>query len=52
MLRALVHELSCNGPSAGAGLALFPGGGGAAERLALYRAFLPRETVQCQVIGV
>src|SRR5262249_4820911 len=37
MLQVLVHELSCNGPSAGGGLALFVGGGGVEERLVLYR---------------
>ena len=52
MLRALVHELSCNGPSGGAGLALFPGGGGTTQRLALYRTRLPREVLQHDVIEI
>jgi hypothetical protein len=52
MLRVLVHELSCNGPSAGAGLALQAGGGGAGRRLALYTTYLPQEALRYQVVEV
>ena len=52
MLRALVHELSCNGPSGGGGLALFMGNGGTSERISLYTAFLAQEDLRYQVIEV
>ena len=52
MLRALVHELSCNGPSGGGGLALFMGNGGTGERISLYTTFLPQEDLCYQVVEV
>ena len=52
MLRALVHELSCNGPSAGGGLALSLGNGGAGERISLYTTFIPQEALRYQVVEV
>ncbi len=52
MLRVLVHELSCNGPAAGAGLALGPGGGGAGERLAMYSTYLPQASLRYQIVEV
>ncbi len=50
MLQVLVHELSCNGPAAGGGLALFVGGGGTEERLVLYKTFIPQETLKPQIV--
>jgi hypothetical protein len=52
MLRVLVHELSCNGPSAGGGLALSLGNGGAGERISLYTTFIPQEDLRYQVVEV
>jgi hypothetical protein len=52
MLQVLVHELSCNGPAAGGGLALFTGGGGTEERLVLYRTFIPQAAIEPQIIEV
>lgn len=52
MLRLLVHELSCNGPGAGGGLALFAGGGGTEERLVLYRTTIPQEALKPQIVEV
>ncbi|MCY4092616.1 MAG: DUF1446 domain-containing protein [Caldilineaceae bacterium] len=52
MLRTLVHELSCNGPSGGGGLALFIGNGGTGERISLYTSVLPQEDLHYQVVEV
>ncbi len=52
MLRTLVHELSCNGPSGGGGLALFIGNGGTGERISLYTSVLPQEDLRYQVVEV
>ena len=52
MLRTLVHELSCNGPSGGGGLALFIGNGGTGERITLCTTVLPQEDLRCQVVEV
>lgn len=52
MLRTLVHELSCNGPSGGGGLALFIGNGGMGERISLYTSVLPQEDLCYQIVEV
>jgi hypothetical protein len=52
MFQVLVHELSCNGPGAGGGLALFVGGGGIEERLVLYRTTIPQEALKPQIVEV
>jgi hypothetical protein len=52
MLRVLMHELSCNGPAAGAGLALQTGGGGAVQRMALYTTHIPQDALKYQVVEV
>ena len=52
MLQILVHELSCNGPAAGGGLALFVGGGGTEERLVLYRTFIPQDAIKPQIVEI
>ena len=52
MLRTLVHELSCNGPSGGGGLALFIGNGGMGERISLYTSVLPQEDLRYQIVEV
>ena len=51
-LRALVHELSCNGPSGGSGLALLPGNGGTWERILLFTTLLPQADVRGRVVEV
>lgn len=52
MFQVLVHELSCNGPGAGGGLALFVGGGGIEERLVLYRTAIAQEALKPQIVEV